>query len=441
MTKRFLLCMYLTVLLIGGAAVIPAQATEYSIDQFLELVEQNSKDLELARQEVETAEAEKSEARSLALPHINASAGYQRNLKDTYMFMDMSAMGGEGVEKFRMNKENNYSFGISARQTIFSGQVFNAIKAAGQYQRLVDQSYESARQQIMTLARQGFYQGLLLKVVWDVARDAEQNALENFENAQHAFDNGLISEFELLQAEVRYRDAVPQTTQAQRNFEVALVNLKNLAGIPIEGEFDLIGDLETVLPLPNAVSRDGVLVARPDYQALTWEEKLRGTGVRAEQSAYWPSVGGVLAYDYSASSDDWSLDDENNSVTVGLQLSIPIFQGGETRAKVRKARVELRKTRLRRERAELDIATELRNGRLQLDEAYRRTAAAKSAQTAAQKAFSIAEATVQSGLITQLQLKDSRVALDQATVGYYSAVYEYLAAHFEWQRITGTVEQ
>ncbi len=440
MTKRIPLYIFLIVLLVCSGMAVPAQASECTVDQFLDLVEQHSKDIQLAREEVEAAKAEKREATSLALPHVNASAGYTRNLKDTYMYMDMSAMGGEGIERLPMSKNNNYSFGIAARQTVFSGQVFNAIKAAGQYQKLTDESYESAHQQIITLAKQGFYQGLLLKIVWDVARDAEQNALENFENAQHAFDNGLISEFELLQAEVRYRDAIPQTTQAQRNSEVALVNLKNLAGIPIDSEFDLVGDLETVLPLPGDIDRNTVLTKRPDFQALAWEEKLRGTGVRAEQSAYWPSVDGVLAYNYSAASDEWSLDEENNSVTVGLQLSIPIFQGGETRAKVRKARVELEKTRLRREKAELDIARELRNGRLHLDEAYRRISAARSAQTAAEKAFSIAEATVQSGLITQLQLKDSRVALDHATVGYYSAVYEYLVAHFEWQRITGTVE-
>jgi hypothetical protein len=38
-------------------------------------------------------------------------------------------------------------------------------------------------------------------------------------------------------------------------------------------------------------------------------------------------------------------------------------------------------------------------------------------------------------------LKDSRVVLDGAKVGYYSAIFEYLAAYFEWERATGLMGQ
>ena len=422
---------------VGGA-----HSREVTLDGFLALVEQHSKELKLADQDVAMARAQQSEATSLALPHVSAQAVYNRNLRDTYMYADLGELTGEpgSIQKMRINYDNEYAFGVTATQTIFSGQVFSAIKAAGQYRQLTDFIYDATWQQLITGAKQAFSQTLLLEVVWEVAQDAEQNALENFEGVTRAYQSGLVSEFEMLQAEVRYKDAIPQTTAARRNYEVALVALKNLAGIPVDDELSLLGSLDECPPMPTETPMDSVLAVRPDYRAFQWEERLRKTNVRAQQAAYFPSLAAVAAYNYSAQSNEWRLENENNSVTVGLNLSIPIFQGGETRAKVRQARVDLEKARVRREQARQDIAKEAKSARLRMEEAAGRIESAHATLETARKAFSIAETTSRSGLTTQLQLKDSRIALDRATLNYYSAVFEYLVALYDWDLVTGTVE-
>ncbi len=43
-------------------------------------------------------------------------------------------------------------------------------------------------------------------------------------------------------------------------------------------------------------------------------------------------------------------------------------------------------------------------------------------------------------LATQLELKDVRVAFDQAQLNFYSSVYDYLAAYFDWELANGMVE-
>ena len=55
----------------------------------------------------------------------------------------------------------------------------------------------------------------------------------------------------------------------------------------------------------------------------------------------------------------------------------------------------------------------------------------------AEKAFRIAEVSARNGLATQLELKDARVVLDQAQVNYYSSIYQYLDAYFDWQNAIG----
>nr|MBN2277387.1 TolC family protein [candidate division Zixibacteria bacterium] len=438
MKRLSLLLIYLILLLTPTI-----EAGEYNFEQFLDLAERHSKDLKLARQELRIAGANKKEAMAGALPHVSASAGYTRNLSEMYMYMDMAALTGEeeaGISKFPITRNNEYSANVVISQTLFNGAVYNAVKAARQYQKLSDFVYDASYQEIMTYSKKAFYQTLLLKVVLDVSQASEHNAYENYLDVKRAFDNGLVSEFELLQAEVRYKDYVPRTTEAEKNYNIALINLKNLAGIPVEEDMVLDGNLDEYPQLPKMATLESILQSRPDFNALLWEEKLRETGVRAEKSAYLPTLTGSLTYAYSAQSDEWSLDEENDGFIAGLNLSIPIFTGGSTRAKVQKARIELDKTRINIDRTRENIEKQIESIRLRLEEANKRIVAAEATLKTAEKAFAIAEATSKSGLATQLELKDSRVVLDQATNGYYAAVYEYLDAYFDWEKATGAVQ-
>ncbi|MEZ5357271.1 MAG: TolC family protein [Candidatus Zixiibacteriota bacterium] len=430
------------VILILAQSAGAAEPRELTIDSFASLVKQYSKDLKLAQKDREEADAQKSEAISLALPHVSAQASYTRNLSDTYMYMDLSSLTGEdGIMKVDANRNNEYAAGVSLRQTLFSPTVFNAIEAAKQYRKMTDYIYDATYQQIMTLAKQAFSQTLLLEKVVEVAAMSEQNAYDNYIDTKNKFDNGLASEFELLQAESRYRERVPTTASAKRNLDLALIDLKNLAGIPVDTEIKLIGSLDTYPDMPTNVGLDIVLEQRPDYNALLWEERLRKTDVSAQRSAYFPSLSAVAGYGYAAQSNDFKLEEENNSWTVGLVLSVPIFQGGETRARVRQANVRLEKSRLELSRFRDDVEKQLQGVKLRLTEAHARIASAKASLETANKAFSIAEKTSKVGLTTQLELKDARVAKDQATVGYYSAVFEYLAAWYDWQRISGAMTE
>ncbi len=421
---------------------LSTQAGTYTMDQYLDLVEKHSKDLKLARQDLRLADTDKKEAVSGVLPNISANAGYNRNLNDTYMYADMGGLTGDenaGTTKLPINRNNEYRFSVAVNQTLFNGTVLNAIKAARQYQHLSEFVYDASHQEIITMAKKAFYRAQLLKIVWNVSQASENNALENFIDVGKAYEAGLVSEFDLLQAEVRHLDLVPQTTEARRNYDIALIQLKNLAGLPVDENLSLEGDFDQYPDLPGSATLESILTGRPDYNALLWQERLTKTNVSAQKAAYYPSLSGKLAYGFSSQSDEWSFDDKNEAWVLGVSLNVPIFTGGATRARVQRAKIELDRSRLQLDQAKDNIRTETANIQLRLLEAHKRIQSARAAVTTTQKAFSIAETTSKAGLTTQLELKDSRVMLDQAQLRYYAAVYEYLEAFFDWQKASGSL--
>ena len=412
----------------------------YDINSFLELVKKNNKDIQIALKDLDIAETQDAQARSNAYPQISAKAGYNRNLKDAYLFVDFGSLMGESTgapQKFKINYKNEFSAQAVISQQVFNFSVFNAIKAAEQYQKLTDYIFDATLQGIINGSKKAFYQTLLLKKVLDVNNEASKNAEENYSNMKKKFDSGLASEFELLQAEVRYQNYLPLVSQSERNYNLALNSLKLLAGLKPQENFEIAGELEKIDEKPQMMELNEVLAKRPDYNALLWEKNLRETNVDVEFSGHLPSLYASLAYQYSSQSDYFKFERENNYIIAGLTLNIPIFTGWNTSAKVQKAKIEAEQSDLKLSKTENEIYIQIKNLDLKLKEAENRILSAETTFKIAKKAFDIAKISSENGLATQLELKDASVGYDQAQLNYFAAIYEYLEAYFDWELAVG----
>ncbi len=275
-----------------------------------------------------------------------------------------------------------------------------------------------------------------------MTRSSEENAKENFLIIKRKYDNGLVSKLELLQAEARWENIVPDTIKAEGNYELAMNNLKTFAGISVLEEMTIEGDFDQYPGMPAVIPAESVLESRPDFNALKWEKELRASDVKAQKADYYPELkANFVLYNLTATSDIYKLERRNITYWIGLSLYIPIFQGGETAARVRSANVELEKSQIRIEKTKEIIYNEIRNIYLRLEEAQKRIVAGKKNMETAEQAFQIAESSARYGLATQLELKDARLLADQAKLGYFSAIYDYLAAYFDWELATGRLTQ
>ncbi|MEZ4748693.1 MAG: TolC family protein [Calditrichia bacterium] len=423
------------IVLIGGA-----QAESYDLTQILKLAEQNNKQIQLAKADLKTASAEKLGAFSRALPEISLNAGYNRNLQENLFFFEApDPLTGETVrQSFKASFRNEFQMNAVLRQTLFSFEVGMAIQAARYFDRMTELSYERTRQEVMMQVKTAFYGVLLAKNVLEVAKDSEVSARENYENLKTKFDAGVLSEYDLLQAEVRWQISIPQTYRASQEYESALNGLKVLVGVPINEELTLDGGLATYPAMPAEFSVENAKEKRTDYNAMLWERKLREKNVSAQKADFFPSLEGSFTYTYSAASDQFKLEQDNDNYIIGLSLNIPIFSGGNRVANVRRASADVDRVTTRIQLAEDNIEVELENLALRLKEAMQRIRANEVAVSTARRTFEIAQTRVDNGLSTQVELKDSRVALDQAQVNYYSAIYDYLRAYFEWELATGS---
>ncbi len=432
------------VLLFISATAAPVFSESYTLEKYITGVEKNSRQLKQAANDVIIAETNEKAAKSQALPTIGAQAGYTRNLRDIEQSYPVAADLSTGAliyQDIDMNSDNDFSFGISLDQQVFNMKVFQAIRASKEYKLMTSSIYDIQQQEILTIAKKVYYQNYLMEKLYDVKKSAEENTRENYQIIRDKFDNGLVSEVDLLRAEVDWKMTIPETTQAKKNLDLARINFKNLAGIPLDEQIDLDCDISIYPEIPEMLPLNSILPERADYKTLQREKNLRDLNIKAAMADHYPTLSANFTYGVQSSSDDFVIEDEITAATIGFKLTLPVYTGGALSSQDIKARTEYQQTVLRIDQLEEDVMSEIRSIYLSLKEADERIQSAVTTMETADKAYEITEESYKSGMGTQLELKDARLSRETAEIAHISAVYEYLAAYFDWEKAIGKVNK
>lgn len=417
-----------------------------TLEEYLSLVEANSLRLQNARTDRSLAEVQERLVRSQVYPTIAGQADYTRNFLDIEQEVPVGTSNAEirgtniypiQTQTIDVNRDNEFSLGFSVQQKIFDMTVFRALEASRRFIDFTGSTYEAQRQGLLTEAKRLYFQVLLLEEVLRVRESSQEIAFDNYLETQRRLENGVASPLEALRAEVNWKITEPDVSQAERNLNVALQNLKTFAGLDQADAIELAGSFEDYPELPRfdgAFARRG---ERPDYRALLGRRQLQELNVAAERAKFYPTLSASLSYGWQGSDDGFDVSPGTDVLTAGLSLTVPVFLGGSRFASMEQARLELNQATTAIIMEDERIITELETLRLTLEEARLRIDSAEQTLSTAERAYQVSETSVASGLATQLELKDARVSLEQAQLNYVSAVFDYLSAYFDWQLAAG----
>ena len=305
-------------------------ARELSLREYMTLVEKNSRALYEADIDRELAAVQEKLAGSATRPMISAGAGYTRNLLEITIPAAAYATGPNTDGNYDLvymdvpyNSNNDFSANVAVQQLLFDAKVFRALKASRQYKELTGTIFEATRQGILTAAKQIYFQTVLMEEVYKVRAATEQNAYETYQNILIKYENEIASELDVLQAEVNWQINIPASTQAARNRDLALSNLKLLAGLKPEDDIVLSESLTAIPSGKEERALGTILGNRPDYQAIQGEIALREINISATRAEFFPTLSASAVYGLSASNDDFRIEDPTRVMQLGLSLTIP----------------------------------------------------------------------------------------------------------------------
>ncbi|MCP4683949.1 MAG: TolC family protein, partial [bacterium] len=246
------------------------------------------------------------------------------------------------------------------------------------------------------------------------------------------YAQGMVSEYELLRARVEQSNLRPQILRAESELRLSEKRLQSFLGIDLDEQLivlEEVDDTSLVLLPPLADLTTTALAERAEMRQADYFSNITHKAIRVARADYYPSLAAVMDYSWSAQSDAMTLtENQSRSWTAGLNLSIPIFKGGQTRGAVTQAVADHSQARLARLQTVDDI-------KLEVEEAYDRILQAKEALdiqgntiAQAEKGMDIANLRYESGIGTQLEVLSAEAALRDARRILAEALFSFQQA-------------
>ncbi|GIK50517.1 MAG: TolC family outer membrane protein [Hyphomonadaceae bacterium] len=400
------------------AATAPASA-ETLAESMASAVESNPT-LAAQRQRLNATREALPQAWSAALPQVSISGSASRSDRDS----DNPALETGASETWSAN--------ANVSQLLFgSGRVMASTRAARAQIAGAVANYELTQQTLLLDVARAYADVRQAQAVVAAREQNVSNLARLLEFAQAQFDAGVVTRTDVAQAQARYAQARTQLVQAQGAMAASVQAYQRLVGRPPSNltapatATGLPGDLATALDL--SVDNSPVLIAA---QANT---RLADANVDVAAAQGRVNVTLEAGFGTSGDFDDDTLDATSDS--VGVRVTVPLFQGGAIRSRTRAQRAL-------RSAASLDLAAAQRSVQETVTNAWTGLASARAAVDSAREQVQAAELAYEgvtleqeTGLRSTIEVLDqeadlltARIALAQAERDLVVAERQMLAA-------------
>ena len=275
-----------------------------------------------------------------------------------------------------------------------------------------------------------YLEALLAEGQRDVARQVltDQEAL--LENSRERAKAGLIAEYDVIQFVSTVANSQQNLEYAQANVEASHIALLSLIGLPVTEDLTL-DPLPEPVPPPRSL-REGLdrgLRLRPDLVALYWNVRAAEAEVEAAARGSYPYLTASSTYTgQSYFGENWS-----PYFVAGLELQVPVFDGGLARVQTDQAKVVVEEARASLEQTRRQVSQDVADAYVTLTSTWRRLAQAKVALDSASEALDIARLRFQAGLANAVEVLNVQSTYISAAGNLTDLRASYWIAEANWR--------
>ena len=410
---------------------LSAQDKQWSLRECCDYAIEHSISIKQQQNQRRQEELRLSTARNSRLPDLSASMG------QNFSF----GRGLTSENTYSNTNTSSTSLGLNTSVPLFTGfQIPNQIKLAKLNLEGATADLEKAKNDIRMKVAEAYVQILYDLELSDVARlqidiDSAQVArLEAF------VKNGKAAEAELSQQKATLANSRLTATQADNNYRLAVLTLTQLLELPTPEGFSVVRpDISEITGLsgltPDLIYAEALGI-KPEI--LSQQLKLKGYehSIKIAQAANYPTLslnGGLGTNYYTTSgfkSDGFGTQLKNNfSQSIGLNLSIPIFNRFQTRNNIRSARIDHENQQLQLENTKKTLYKEIQQVYYNALNAQSKEKSSREAVQSTKDAFELMQAKYENGKANITEFNESKNNYLKSESNLVQARYENLYQH------------
>lgn len=397
-------------------AVLPLELT---IETAIQLAYRYNPELRAAREQLREQQGLMTSTESVRLPAFDAFGNYQVE--------DQSRLQSFGGSQ----DDTSWSAGVQVTQPLYSGGRLNAqVRSQRESGQGLLSQVEATQINILTETYEKFYDALLAREAIVVQEESVDLLRQQLNLASNRYQAGSAPRFDVLQAEVRVANAQPPLIRARNQYRLAIEDLRATLGLPYPagndaGDVTLEGSwISHEAPLETERLVEMALEQRPELAELQHQQRAVEYDLKQSTAQRQPRIDALA--NYSAQNDRFSEDGETlEGWLVGVQATLPLWEGGRIRGEIVQARSRLEQIKLREQDAQLSIEVEVRQAISSVEEAREILGAADLTIEQAAEAVRLADNRYQAGGLTQLDVLSSQLELTRAKLEQITAARDY----------------
>lgn len=282
-----------------------------------------------ARANLQAAEQDKPLARSAYLPHLGlgASVGFNTG----------SFSGFAGLDISKAYLSNSYS--VSLTQAVFNGPALSAIKQAGSQIQAAAMGLAYTEQDLALRVAKAYFAVLEAEAQEAIAKK-QTNLLDSiYKQTEAQLQIGTGDIISVREARARLDSAKADQIQAENATQVALRQLQRLTHAPV-GQLAPLHQFQALGPQPDNMQDWVATAMKSSPQILQAEAQTQSAqdAVEVQRRARWPKLDlqGIAQHVHGNPFPGFT----ENQAGVSLNLSMPIFEGGQISSQVQKAQAQ-----------------------------------------------------------------------------------------------------
>jgi outer membrane protein len=425
----------LSVLVAGLVAVQPACGED--LLQIYREAQRNDPSIAAARANWTATQENVPQARSALLPNVSASGTASGNNYDLSIRTDP-----------RTDLNRNFAFGsltISASQPLFRAQNQVAYDQAKQQVAQADYTLSSAQQDLILRVAQAYFDVLLAEFNVELAESQKTAVSEQLAQAKRNFEVGVATITDTNEAQARFDQIVAQEITARNDLDNRKTALRAIIGRP-PGPLKRLGrGFDPVLPTPNASDYwvDRAFADNLQVRIANYNLDIATLEVDKQKAGHYPTLDLVGSYNVQGSNGSISANYSSDSRLgqVGLQLNVPIYQGGFVNSRVRQAIALQESARQNLEVARRTALFNAQTGFTGVNSAAASVKAFEQAAVSAQVAYESNRLGQEVGVRTNLDVLNTQQNVYQARRDVAQAYFNYLIGVLRLKSAIGTLNE
>ncbi len=392
-----------------------------------------------ARASQKAGQEKLTQGRSLLLPSVNLSANTTKNdVTNTYAPGSfLGAFGGS--QQYR-----SHGYGVTVTQPLFREQNRAAYNESELQVAISEAQFKLAEQDVILRSAQAYFDVLIAQDTVQLTAAQKSAIAQQLEQAKRNFEVGTATITDTHEAQARYDLIVAQELVAANNLEVKQRTLQQLVNGNIT-QLNVLGQgFKLEAPAPADVQKWVADAQEHSYQIAIAQaaNQLAEQEVARNRGGHLPTVDLVASHNNTTNSGGNAFTAQQTRVTtVGVQLNLPLFQGGATQSRWREAEANL-------EKAKQDLETTRRNVELQTRQAYLGVVSGIAQVQALQQALKSSESLLEAsklgqevGVRTSLDVLNAQQQMYSTRRDLFQAEYNYLVAQLSLKAAAGSLDE